>query len=136
MSEFGDLCCRVGNDYDFLVLNYNIRSFNSNSSCFDLFLKSLDIQPQIIVLSETWNTPSNVTLCSIPNYNSFHSYRTSRSSSSRGGGVSVFCEDSFSSDLVQSCSFVSNSLESCAVKIQFDEKYLIIVGSVYIQTSQ
>ena len=128
VSEFSELCSGVGKNYDFFMLNYNIRSFNSNSHSFDVFLKSLDVQPQFIVLTETWNSPSNVNLCSILNYNSFHSHRTSSTNSTRGGGVSVFCDDRFSCEIVQTCSFVNENLESCTVKVKFDDKYLIVVG--------
>ena len=50
----------------FSVLNYNIRSFYANSSSFmgALDLKNLDFD--CIILSETWNTETNFSLCNIP----------------------------------------------------------------------
>ena len=36
------------------VLNFNIRSFNSNIDQFSNFIDELVIKPQIIILSETW----------------------------------------------------------------------------------
>ena len=52
VSEF----CSLGlSNKNFSILNYNIRSFNKNSSSFQSLLSSLSITFKCIVLSETWN---------------------------------------------------------------------------------
>ena len=62
----------------FSVLNYNIRSFHANGSSFMGALDLKDLNFDCIILSETWNTETNFTLCNIPaGYDSFHTYRPS-----------------------------------------------------------
>ena len=47
----------LGNQF---LINYNIRSFNTNRVNFIYFLRSLDITPNCLILSETWNNTGAV----------------------------------------------------------------------------
>ena len=67
------------------LLNYNIRSFAKNSPSFEGFVDSMLVVPDIVVLSETWNSVDSVATCNLGGFRGSHTYRTS----SRGGGVSV-----------------------------------------------
>ena len=50
------------------LVNFNIRSFNTNSDSFNGVLCSMNKCPDFIVLSETWNSFMNVDLCNIEGY--------------------------------------------------------------------
>ena len=98
----------IGDD-DFIILNLNIRSFDKNFDLFIAFISSADVNPDIIVLSETWlSEPVN-----IEGYKSFHSFRCGR----RSGGVSVFVRESLSCHKLNEFSVVNDTIESCVVKI-------------------
>ena len=70
------------------MLNYNIRSFNNNSSNFESFLGTCPFNHDIIVLTETWNSVNHTQICNINGYKAFHVCREGRS-----GGVSIYCSD-------------------------------------------
>ena len=70
-------------------INYNIRSFNTNDVIFIYFLRPLDITPNFLILSETWNNTDIKVLCKIENFVGFHTYRTQ----TKSGGISVFIRD-------------------------------------------
>ena len=106
------------------LVNFNIRSFHSNGEAFSSLIELLTILPDIIVLTESWNNVSNVDMCNMDNYEGHHTYRDS----GRGGGVSVFCHKSFNSSKISSVSFCNDILESCAVKVNLDTGYIVILG--------
>lgn len=68
-----------------LILNFNIRSFNSNFDEFSEFLTNLNIRPDILVLTETWFNENQV-----GDIDGFQGYHCTRSTGCRGGGVSIF----------------------------------------------
>ena len=92
----------------FSVLCHNLRSFHANVDSFECFLESTSIF-DFIVVSETWNNDNNLSLCKLDGYNYFHTYR---SGNARGGGVSIFCLQSFSANQISSLSICTNELES------------------------
>ena len=69
------------------VLNFNIRSFNSNFDDFSDFIDDLYRRPDLIILTETWNNDDKTSEIS-----GFRSYHCNRPSDTRGGGVSIFFE--------------------------------------------
>ena len=69
------------------LMNYNIRSFNSNFNEFSLFLNQLQTLPDVIILTETWFMGSNHD--SIEGYHGYHCNRNP-DYSGNGGGISVF----------------------------------------------
>ena len=77
-----ELCKNSDYDKNLQFLNFNIRSFQSNGVIFSAMLNSLPYLPKIIVMTETWNTDSNVDLCFLENYQVQHTYRNNI----RGGG--------------------------------------------------
>ena len=67
------------------LLNFNIRSFNTNFDDFAVFLEDLFRLPDLIILTETWN--SDEKSAEISGFKSFH---CNRPPDKRGGGVSIF----------------------------------------------
>ena len=104
------------------VMAYNIRSFNSNS---DLFFSIFDGKslPDILVISETWFTQN--TSKNLSGYLSYHVYREG---SGRGGGVSVFVKEKFSSRLLPEFCFSNLNIEICTVNVKIDNTNFIILG--------
>ena len=82
------------------VINYNIRSYNSNAEIFFALCNSLSVTPNVIVLTETWFNDDNIQ-CPL-NYRGFHTVRDGRS-----GGVSVMVADCFTSFKIDKLSPVS-----------------------------
>ena len=72
------------------IMNFNIRSFNANFDQFSVFLNELTRLPDVIILTETWN--SDYKNAEIFGFKSFH---CNRSSDRRGGGVSIFVNSQF-----------------------------------------
>ena len=85
------------------VMNFNIRSFNSNFDDFLVFLKEMHIQPDIIILSETWFMGTNTG--SINGYYGYHCTRNP-DDSGNGGGVSVFVK------IILSCKIYVSAIEN------------------------
>ena len=111
---------------NFRLLNFNIRSFHAHKAEFNVFLGSLIKLPQVIILTETWNSENNVDLCELNGYDGVHSFRNI---SRVGGGVSIFSQSNFTSYKVESLSKIYNSIETCCMKINLDsERYIAILG--------
>ena len=72
-----------------LLLNENIRGFNTNGEHFKKILISLKLSPIFVILSETWKTQNNLDLCKLETHRGFHTYR----SNIQSGGISVFTKD-------------------------------------------
>ena len=106
------------------LLNFNIRSFHSNGDAFSSVLETLPILPDFLVISESWNTAENLDLCSVNNYDSHHTFRNS----GRGGGVSVFTLNSYSSSRISCISVCNLVLETCVIKVDLPNSYLVIIG--------
>ena len=112
------------NDVHLSVLSMNVRSFNANIDAFVGLLQSLQRQPDIIVLTETWIVRDNDNSCNIEGY---HSYHTTREGG-RGGGVSVFCRDNLNTLHIPQGSTANNTIESCMVQVVNIEHKIIILG--------
>lgn len=95
------------------IINFNIRSFNSNSTEFLAYLEGTGHSYDIIILTETWINASNVSLSYIPGYSSVHSYREVM----KGGGVSIFVKDGLKYDIIQELNISNNTIECVAVSI-------------------
>ena len=127
VGEYSNMLYDEVVDGNFRLVNFNIRSFHQNSGPFSVFLSNLEKSPDVLVLSETWNTPSNVALCSIDGYSAFHTYRTAPGA--RGGGVSVFCKNSYcSSEKLDEFSVCFDYVETCVVRLKVKAHSFIIMG--------
>ena len=124
LDEYVELCRYSNYDENLQILNFNMRSFQSNGITFSAMLNSLPYLPKIIVMTETWNTESNVDLCFLENYQVQHTYRNNI----RGGGVSIFCLNGFNCEKISCLSICNETIESCALKIKLNNSYLVILG--------
>ena len=124
VEEYINLLVNNSQNYNFQLLNFNIRSFHSNGDTFSVLLNSLKTLPKVIVLTETWNYENNYEMCSLENYQGYHSYRNVN----RGGGVSIFCLNEFHCEKLLSLTLCNETIESCAVRISFSKYYIIILA--------
>ena len=113
------------NDTDnLMILNQNIRSFNSNIDEFLLFLNEIKSNISVIILTETWFSKDN--FYNIPNFEGYHAYRSTKS----GGGVSIFVHNNLYSCAIPDVTFCNDSLESCGARIKIgnNHKFINIIG--------
>jgi len=120
VPEFDDVVC--SSRYNFFLCHFNIRSFHANADEVLLFLSSLTILPDIIILSETWFSPDST--MNIDGYYGHHACRTDR----RGGGVSVYVRKVYSATEVPEFSYVTFDLELCTVKVTAHDQVFIVTG--------
>ena len=66
------------------LLNQNIQSFHAKKDQFQAFMAAVNNCFHSIVLTETWNTENNLSLCKLEDYDAVHTYRT-QPAPSRGG---------------------------------------------------
>ena len=110
--------------YRFFLLNYNIRSFSKNGIYFDALLESMHTLPDFIVITETWNSPNNVDNCTFLDYCGVHTYRES----SRGGGISIFCQKNFLIEKLDQLSQCNHVCEICTAVVSKDSESIVIIG--------
>ena len=109
--------------FNFSLINFNVRSLNSNKTYLDTLLESLNNTFQIIKLTETWVTPDIIELSNIEGYLDYHSMR-----GSRGGGVEILCKNSLQSKQIRSLSHCEPHIESCAINIETGNETSTILG--------
>ena len=126
ISEYRDKFSVSEVEKKFKVLCYNLRSFHANIDDFECFLQATS-PFDFLVLSETWNNDTNLSLCKLDGYKDFHTYRTGNA---RGGGISIFSLKAFSAIQINSLSVCTSELESCVVKVELVNpgEYLLIFG--------
>ena len=120
ISEFQSL--RGTHKKDFLVLSFNIRSFNANFDKLSPIFNNVP-SPDILVLCETWFNQNNV--CEIPNYSSSHSFRNETNGR---GGVSIYVKDSFSSHSVSEFCFSNPTIEINCMKVLIGDSWIFVLG--------
>ena len=85
--------CKSHHTHNLNIIHVNSRSLPKNSDNINSLIKSLHIQPDILVITETWLTDNNKQLYELTGYHSYHIVRNTR----RQGGVSIFIYDQISS---------------------------------------
>lgn len=106
------------------ILNHNVCSFHSKTDQIISFIASLN-QPELLVISETWNTPNNIGNCKIDGYNSVH---THRKPPTRGGGISIFAKCEFEMDELPQFSVCAEYIEICVAKIKISNETICLIG--------
>ncbi|KAJ6650128.1 hypothetical protein Bhyg_05372, partial [Pseudolycoriella hygida] len=86
------------------ICYYNMRSIVRRMSVLETSIASLNIYPDIVVVTETRIYDSETSFFNIEGYKSFHSARPYCPSKGRGGGTAIFVKDR--ADL--QCNFVSS----------------------------
>ena len=110
----------------FNVIALNIQSCNANFVHFTSYLEKLEITYDVIILTETFLTPSTNFSYEIEGYNSFTSFKTSRR-----GGVKVYCNRGLNAEQLDTLNINNDLYESVFVKIFLKNKKPIILGGVY-----
>ena len=108
-----------------LILHLNVRSFFQNFEEFNAYFSQLECKPQVMVLSETWF--NDFTVASLDGYLGYHSARDER----RGGGVSVYVQDSITSAAISQLSLSGPVFECVAVKLTVSNGENICVVGIY-----
>ena len=104
------------------ILNHNIRSLNCNGDSFIGFINTIQHQPDVIVLTETWLSDDNKSIYNIEGFTAYHTIRNTR-----GGGVSIYCSNTLKSTIISSLTLCNETIESCGIKITYhNEQYNII----------
>ena len=110
--------------FNLSLFNCNVRSFHANGLAYESLFNSLSCIPNFIIMTETWNSHDTLNFCVLEGYLGNHTYR----SNSRGGGVSVFCRNSFNVESLHELSVCNATIETCAVRIFIPGGYLVILG--------
>ena len=76
------------------LLNLNIQSFHAKKDRLQAFMAAVNQSFHSIVLTETWNTLNNQSLCNLEGYDSVHSVRTQHAPlrGGPGGGISILAK--------------------------------------------
>ena len=75
LDQFNNLRSNTGSNMT--IFSMNIRSFFANQDSLLGLLASMNQKPDILVLSETWLTDENSSLCHIDGYTGRHTLRVS-----------------------------------------------------------
>ena len=119
-------CLAVGNDSsgDIFVLSMNIRSLHKHKDELMSLLSALIIEPDVIILTETWLNKNDCDFASLEGYQVFHTIRED----SRSGGVSVYCKVNYNCYLHDEISVCNLNVETCCVTVDFGNFKTNFVG--------
>ena len=112
---------------DISILQLNVRGLASKRDELELLLKNIEksSMPDVIILCETWLTPSSPTL-NVNGYDFINRHRTHK----RGGGVGLLIANHMKYRLRPDIEVADTSCENCFVELKVDSGN-IIVGSIY-----
>ena len=105
---------------NYSLYNHNLQSFHAKSANFVSYLEAIDHKFHSIVITETWNSPTNVNLCHLDNYSAVHTFRQPNQSQrgGPGGGVSIFCDNNlYRMKKIDDLCFCNETIESCVAEI-------------------
>ena len=101
------------NNNKFMVLNFNIQCFNAKIDEFSAFLDEINLNPEIIVLTETWFSPS-----SCKDISGYEAYHCTRSVGNHRGGISIYVRENLNSSVTHFSFNVSPELEHVHVTLK------------------
>ena len=128
-EEFESFSCKLYSK-SLSVLHLNTRSLKKNFDSFKHFLSSLNFEFRIICFSEIWLDDSALaceSLYKLPHYNSVHQLR----GHGKGGGVSIYMNDSFNYKVRTDLSVNNNDIESPSIETLFEKKSNILINDLY-----
>ena len=116
---------------DLSLLHTNIRSLPRNGDELEKYLHNIDINFDLIGLTESWLTDdhSEVTYIS-PEYKMVNVYRTNK----RGGGVTLLIKESLKYKAITELCKCRDELESVFVELSpcnFNDKKPVVIGVIY-----
>ena len=113
----------------FSLLHLNKRSIYNKFDAFKHLLDSLDMQFQIIGLTETWLNNSNCDTFQLKEYNYVGSNRTSK----RGGGVGMYISKNIKyqirKDLTENN--IDDSIETIFIQVSKENEKNLVIGVIY-----
>ena len=109
-------------------IHFNARSLKTNFHKIKDYILELNINFDIIAITETWIEPNLISDFNINNYDAFHITRGTR----RGGGVAIYTNKKLSGALAESKSFViENILECVTVELTIKNHTNVVVSCIY-----
>ena len=114
------------NNKKLMVMNFNIQCYDAKIDEFSAFLDKLKVKPEILVLTETWFSPT--TCKDIPGFNAYH---CTRPGVHDRGGVSIFVLENLDLSLTHYSFNVSAELEHVHITLKHKNsnmKNIDIVG--------
>ena len=100
------------------LFHVNIRSCNKNLDELILYLDSISVNFNVIMLSETWLNDTTEFTC-IPDYVDFHSIRNRK-----GGGTTILIKNEFQTSLLPSHTINNPVIECVGVKVEIFGRYI------------
>ena len=95
------------------VLNLNIQSLSAKEDNFLSYFETLNVNFDIICLTETWMQKDDLRINFLPDYQDFNQIRLS----SRGGGVSIYIENTIQARILKQLSCTNDNFECIFVEI-------------------
>ena len=102
------------------LLNQNIQSFHAKKDQLQAFLAAVDQSFHSIVLTETWNTPGNLSLCNLEGYDAVHTFRTHPAPlrGGPGGGISILAKSAlYKIKKIEELSICNATIETCVAQL-------------------
>ena len=128
-TTFNDKFVHNTNCSQFSMFHLNIRSLPSNYRQLDILLSSLQVEFDVIGLTETWLTKHNKDIFNFENYNHICKTRDIK----RGGGVSMYTKKGLQYKLREDLSLFDSNCESIFSEITSNVlgKQNIVCGVIY-----
>lgn len=114
-----------GNLQHFTVLHFNARSLLHKKDHIEMLLHTTKLSPDVIAVSETWETDNTTDLINFPDYNKISKYRTGNI---KGGGVALFLKKSIDYSVIKSD---HKLFESVIVEIKAVQRSTTIIAALY-----
>ena len=122
----------VSNNLDKCIsmICFNIRSFNKNHDEFLGFLSNCNLAFDIIVLTETWARDETQSLNHLSGYIPYHNYRDER----KGGGVSVYVNESLHADHSEIFNISNDNIEGVGINLSMsNSSFFVSILGLYRQ---
>ena len=129
-DQFNHLLSRIECSQNLSFLHANIRSLKANRVMFESFIDNLQRKFSIIGLTETWLTPVNADLHTLPGYCHIYRCRQGR----QGGGISLFISNNLPFIVRQDLTVLTDQVEQLFIEIDKSAlrvKKNVIVGIIY-----
>ena len=124
-NKFNSSFC-VNGVNDLRVIHLNIRSLSANGDNFVAFLSTLNLNFDIICISETWVTNPSLFEGFLDGYTGIHSYRENR----RGGGTAIYLKKHIQHSVIPHLTLNNDDIESVFINISKSNKN-ILIGCCY-----
>ena len=129
-DQFNHLLSRIECSQNLSFLHANILSLKANRVMFESFINDLQRKFSIIGLTETWLTPVNADLHTLPGY--CHVYRCRQGR--QGGGVSLFISNNLPFIVRQDLTVLTEQVEQLFIEIDKSALHVkknVIIGIIY-----